>query len=159
VGRFIASACILTVTFFVVCIEMVFAASERLIRPEAKLRRLKSDTPRRVVEIVARTLGVGLAIFLVVYLVNYGLDAREILSGKWPADDFWKADRSNLYSGRMGELSKHYNSAARWLNCKLFSFLSSARSFRAKLQVSYSPSVQNYSLDRGDPLDWCCPNA
>jgi len=70
VGRFIASAYVLTGTLFIICIFVVFAPSERLISPEGKLRRLKSDTPRRVVEIVARTLGVGLAIFFVVYLIN-----------------------------------------------------------------------------------------
>jgi hypothetical protein len=40
----------------------------------------KSDTPRRVVEIVARALGMGVALFIIVYLINYGLDTREIWS-------------------------------------------------------------------------------
>ena len=79
VGRFIASGYIWTVVFLIICTFLVFAPSERLITPEAKLRHLKSDTPRRVVEIVGRTLGAGLAIFFIVRLVNYGLDTREIL--------------------------------------------------------------------------------
>lgn len=58
--------------------------SERLISPERKLRRLKSDTPRRVVEIAARTLGGGLALFLMVYIIKCSLDTREILSGNGP---------------------------------------------------------------------------
>ena len=79
VGRFIASGYILTVVFLIICTFLVFAPSQRLITPEAKLRHLKSDTPRRVVEIVGRTLGAGLAIFFIVRLINYGLDTREIL--------------------------------------------------------------------------------
>ena len=84
VGRFIASAYVLTVSLFITCTFLVFAPSERLISPEANLRRLKSDTPRRVVEIVARTLGVGLALFVIVYLINYGLDTHEIWSRHGP---------------------------------------------------------------------------
>src|SRR5437868_6990802 len=79
VGRFIASGYIWTVVFLIICTFLVFAPSQRLITPEAKLRHLKSDTPRRVVEIVGRTLGAGLAIFFIVRLINYGLDTREIL--------------------------------------------------------------------------------
>jgi len=84
VGRFIASAYFWTIGFVAICTFVVFAPSERLITPEGKLRRLKSDTPRRVVEIVARALGVGLAIFLIAHLINYALDTREILSRHGP---------------------------------------------------------------------------
>jgi hypothetical protein len=81
IGRLIASAYFWIVGFVMTCALLVFAPSERLISPEGKLRRLKSDTPRRVVEIVARTLGVGLALFLIVYIIKCSLDTREILSG------------------------------------------------------------------------------
>jgi hypothetical protein len=83
-GRLIAGAYVLTVSLLVLCIEVVFASSERLIRPQGKLRRLKSDTPRRVVEVVARTLGSGVALLIFVYLIKYGLDTREILFGHGP---------------------------------------------------------------------------
>jgi hypothetical protein len=104
VGRLIAGAYIWAVAFLIICIFVVFAPSERLITPEGKLRHLKSDTPRRVVEVIARTLGAGIAIFAI-------------------------------------------GPEAGWIDGGLFSFLSSPRSDRPKLQVSYSPSVQNYSFD------------
>src|SRR5438270_3064898 len=84
VGRLIAGAYIWAVAFLIICIFVVFAPSERLITPEGKLRHLKSDTPRRVVEVIARTLGAGIAIFAIVYLIRYGLDTWEILSKHGP---------------------------------------------------------------------------
>jgi hypothetical protein len=84
VGRLIAEAYLWTVGFLIVCTFIVFAPSERLITPEGKLRHLKSDTPRRVVEVIARTFGAGIAIFTIVYLIRYGLDTWEILSKHGP---------------------------------------------------------------------------
>jgi hypothetical protein len=84
VGRLIVGAYILTLALFIACVFLVFSPSERLITPGGKLRHLKSDTPRRVVEILARTLGVALAIFLIVSLTNYGFDIWEILSRNGP---------------------------------------------------------------------------
>src|SRR3982750_926199 len=80
VGRLIAEAYLWTVGFLIVCTFILFAPSQRLITPQGKLRHLKRDTPRRVVEVIARTFGAGIAIFPIVYLIRYGLDTWEILS-------------------------------------------------------------------------------
>jgi hypothetical protein len=101
-----------------ICTFIVFAPSERLITPEGKLRHLKSDTPRRVVEVIARTFGAGIAIFTIVYLIRYRLDTWEILSKHGPADDLRQPHRPELYREELVALSRHY-----------------------------SPSVQNYSFD------------
>jgi hypothetical protein len=77
------------------CIDIVFAPSERLIRPEGKLRCLKSDTPRRVVEIAGRLLGSGLALFVIVFLIKYGLDVHEILSTHHPPVISGKLERQD----------------------------------------------------------------
>jgi hypothetical protein len=147
VGRLIAGAYIWAVGFLIICIFVVFAPSERLITPEGKLRHLKSDTPRRVVEVIARTLGAGIAIFAIVYLIRYGLDTWEILSKHGPPTIYGKLTDQELYREELVALSKYYGPEAGWIDGGLFCFLSSPRSDRPKLQVSYSPSVQNYSFD------------
>jgi hypothetical protein len=83
VGRLIAGGYLLAVGFALL-VFLVFAPSEWLISPEGKLRYLKSDTARRVVEVIVRTLGAGIAIFAIVYLIKYGLDTWEILSKHGP---------------------------------------------------------------------------
>jgi hypothetical protein len=84
IGRLIASAYFWVVGFVMTCALLVFVPSERLITPNAKLRRLKSHTPRRVVEIVIRTLGVGLALYAIINLINCSLDTSEVLSRHGP---------------------------------------------------------------------------
>src|SRR5437763_1583790 len=83
VGRLIAGGYLLAVGF-ALFVFLVFAPSEWLISPEGKLRHLKSDTPRRVVEVIARIFAAGIAIFAIVYLIKYGGDTWEILSKHGP---------------------------------------------------------------------------
>jgi len=146
VGRLIAGAYIWAVAFVIICIFVVFAPSERLITPAGKLRHMKSDTPRRVVEVIARTLGARYSNLChrLSHQIWIGYLGDSIQA--WSGDDLRQAHRPELYREELGALSKYYGPEAGWIDGGLFCFLSSPRSDRP-FQVSYSPSVQNYSFD------------
>src|SRR6478735_2125869 len=104
VGRLIAGAYIWAVAFVIICIFVVFAPSERLITPAGKLRHMKSDTPRRVVEVIARTLGARYSNLChrISHQIWIGYLGDSIQA--WSGDDLRQAHRPELYREELGAL-------------------------------------------------------
>ena len=83
---------------------------------------MKSNTPRRVVEVIARTLGARYSNLCHRISNQTGIGYLGDSIQAWSGDDLRQAHRPELYREELGALSKYYGPEAGWIDGGLFCF-------------------------------------